>query len=151
MKLLEDSQYINADIQFLELVGPSREATLPETPLQFLELFFPQNVFEQLVKQTNLFYQYSKENSNKPLPPFQETTVPEIMAFLAMNIAMGLARLPSYDDYWRSGILRIPWLSSIMTRKSFRDISRYFHLADNRTNVEKGHPDYKIVQTWRSR
>ena len=143
-KSLGDDEYVNrnADVEFLEFTGPSREATLQETPLQFLELFFTQEVFKQLANQTNLFYQYLKENSNKPLPPFKETTVPEIMAFLGMHIAMGLGRLPIYDDYWRIGILRMQWFSSIMPRNRFRDILRYFHLVDNRKSVEKGHPDY---------
>ena len=59
----------------------------------------PWIVFQQLADQTNLFNQYLKENSNKPLPTFKETTVPEIMAFLGMHIAMGLGRLPIYDNY----------------------------------------------------
>ncbi|XP_057314098.1 piggyBac transposable element-derived protein 4-like isoform X1 [Hydractinia symbiolongicarpus] len=64
------------------------------------------------------------------------------MAFFGMVVAMGLARLPCYDDYWARGIMRMPWFASIMFRKRFRDILRYFHLVDNRKNVEKGHPNY---------
>ena len=45
-KSLGDDEYVNrnADVEFLEFTGPSREATLQETPLQFLELFFTQEV-----------------------------------------------------------------------------------------------------------
>ena len=81
-------------------------------------------------------------NSNKPLPPFKKTTVPEIMAFLGMIIAMGLAKLPAYDDYWRGGVGRMPWFASIMFRKRFREFQRYFHLVDNRNSVAKEHPCY---------
>lgn len=132
----------NAGVEFLEYTGPSRTAILPETPLQFLELFFTPEVFKQLADQTNLYYQYSRDTSRKPLPPFKETTTSEMMAFLGISIAMGIARLPSYDDYWKAGILNMPWFASIMTRKRFRELSRYFHLADNKKSVEKGHPDY---------
>ena len=60
-------------------------------------LFYTPEIFEQLADQTNLYYQHLKDTSNKPLPSFKETTVPEIKVFLGLLIAMGLAKLPAYD------------------------------------------------------
>ena len=64
------------------------------------------------------------------------------MEFLGINLAMGIGKLPSYDDYWGSGITRMLWFSSIMTRDRFRELSKYFHLVDNRATLDKNDPNF---------
>ena len=76
------------------------------------------------------------------MKPFKNVTVPEMKAFLGLIIAMAMGKLPTYDDYWKTGILQMPWFQSIMTRQRFRDILRYLHLVDNREIAEKDHPNY---------
>ena len=57
----------NADIQFIENSGPNRLAALPETPLQFLQLFFTDDIFEKISQQTNLYFDFVKNTSAKTL------------------------------------------------------------------------------------
>ena len=45
---------------------------------------------------------------------------------------MGVIRLREVDDYWSTdSILQHPWFSALMSRTRFRQIHRYFHVADN--------------------
>ena len=64
------------------------------------------------------------------------------MAFFGIIIAMGIAKLPEINDYWRTRILRMPWFGSIMSRNHFKVILRFLHLADNSKQLprnDKGH------------
>ena len=131
----------NADVEFVEYTGPSRQAKVPETPLQFLQLFFSDAIFEQLAEQTNLYFEYLKEQSTKKLD-FVKTNVAEIKAYLGIIIAMGMGKLPTYSDYWKKGVTNMQWFSSIMTRNRFQKLSTYFHLVDNKTAVNKDDPKY---------
>lgn len=112
------------------------------TPLELFQLFFTDEIFEQITEETNKYYQYLRQSSGKALKPFKNVTVPEMKAFLGLIIAMAMGKLPTYDDYWKTGILQMPWFQSIMTRQRFRDILRYLHLVDNREIAEKDHPNY---------
>jgi len=52
------------------------------------------------------------------------------MAFLGINIAIGMMYLPQVSDYWSTNkILATPWLSSIMARDHFYTLLRYLHLV----------------------
>ena len=61
-----------------------------------------------------------------------EFTADDILAFIGMDIAMGITCLPEIADYWaQEPILRSPRFPSVMTLKKFKAISRYPHFADN--------------------
>jgi len=79
--------------------------------------------------------------SNKQLK-FKKTNAAEIMALLGINVAMGIGKLPSYDDYWSTGVTRMPWFTSIMNRDRFRELCKYFHLVDNRATLDKDDPNF---------
>ena len=60
-----------------------------------------------------------------------------------MNIAMGIISLPSIKDYWSSNpILRHNWFSTVMSRKRFLEILRFFHIVDNTTAPSRSDPNY---------
>ena len=61
-----------------------------------------------------------------------QTDVPEMMAFVALLLCMGINKRPRYAMYWsRSEVLRSPLYPSTMSRNRFLAILRFFHLADN--------------------
>ena len=90
-------------------------AKIPETPLQFLQLFFTDDIFDTLVEQTNLYFDQVKSSSNKNLT-FQKTNQAEMKAYLGIVLAMGMGKLPSYEDYWDGNFLNMPWFSAVMSR-----------------------------------
>ena len=76
-----------------------------------------------------------------------DVTVEEILAFFGVVIAMGVTNLPQVFDYWSTeAILSMPWYSSIFSRTSFLQISRYLHLVDNTTQPPREHSRYKLFK-----
>ena len=63
-------------------------------------------------------------------------------AFFGINIAMGLAKLPSVHDYFLGGIKAIRWFQSIMSRDLFKNILKFLHLADNLTDLPRNDPKH---------
>ena len=62
----------------------------------------------------------------------------DLMAFIGLNIAMGMLHLPQIKDYWStSQILCTPWFPSIMSRDQFITILRYLHLVDSSVPAPK--------------
>jgi len=75
--------------------------------------------------------------------------VEEVQAFIAINIAMGLLKLPQIKDYWcRNDIIATPWFPAIMSRDRFFSIMRYLHIVDSAGQKRRGElgydPLYKI-------
>ena len=58
----------------------------------------------------------------------------ELLAYIGMNIAMGILRLPSIADYWTTEVLSTP---SVMPRDRFYAITRHFHLVDSTKQAKK--------------
>ena len=60
---------------------------------------------------------------------------------------MGLVQLPGIDDCWASiGIFNNPWFRSVLLRKRFRQISKYFHCVNNENTPSRDDPDYKLFK-----
>lgn len=65
------------------------------------------------------------------------------MAFIGMNIAMGVIPLPSLDEYWSiDPIMAHAWFPTVMSRNRFRQILRYLHVADNSKALDRNDPNY---------
>lgn len=77
---------------------------------------------------------------------WRPTDVPEMMAFVALLLCMGINKRPRYSMHWsRSEILRSPLYSATMARNRFTAILRFFHLANNR-DVEGDSPRDKLAK-----
>ena len=104
------------------------------SPLQIFQLYFCQAVWELMVTETNRYAQQtlSSHDTANPRSAWTPTCVPEMMAFVALLLCMGINRRPRYTMHWsRSQVLRSPIYASTMSRNRFSEILRYFHLADN--------------------
>ena len=59
---------------------------------------------------------------------FNEFYVEELQAFIGLQIAMGLLKLPQIKDYWcKNEIISTPGFPAIMPRDRFFTIMRYLH------------------------
>lgn len=83
-------------VDFWEKTGPN-VTDYAEMPIDFFYELFPETLIQDFVYQTNL-YVTQKSGGNNPYP----TTIDEVKNFLAINILMGIKKLPSYRDYWCS-------------------------------------------------
>jgi hypothetical protein len=78
------------------------------TPLKIFLKLFPEDLFELIVFQTNLY----ATQQNKPYKP---TSVEEIKIFFGINMVMAMKKLPSYRDYWStSSDLHDHYISPLM-------------------------------------
>ena len=97
--------------QFHYPTGSSQETKCAGTPLQVFQLLLTTTVLESIVHQTKLFASQKKVNLDFCL---------ELLAFIGLNIAMGVLRLPQVRDYWSTNeILSTPWFPSVMSRDRF--------------------------------
>ena len=115
--------------------GPLLRTKEYKTPLQNLQLFLTSDILESIVQQTKLFAIQKGIDLS--------FCIEELMAFLGINIAMGLLRLPQIRDYWsKSKILSTPFFSSVMSRDRFQTILRYLHLNDSSLQKKAGEEGY---------
>ena len=98
--------------------------------------------YDKIVTQSNLYAKQQRlaKNDNSPWNPI---TKEEMIAFIGVNIAMGVVQLPAGDDYWSvNPILAYPWFRSVFSSHRFRQILRYLHVTDNSQAVPRGNSDY---------
>ena len=116
-------------------LGPAPRTKNATTPIQTLQLFLTTVILNSIVQQTVLL----ATQKGKTL----DFCVPELMAFIAISVAMGMLRLPRVVDYWSThNILATPWFPSVMSRDRFLMILRYIHLADSSQQKKKGEDGY---------
>lgn len=116
-------------------VGPVPHTKSAKTPIKVLQLFLTGMLPQSIIAQSNNF----AESKGVVLNLRSE----ELLAFIGMNIAMGLLRLPQVRDHWATDeILSTPWFPSIMPRDRFFDIMRYLHLVDSSLQKKKGEDGY---------
>ena len=138
------------------LVGINHPLDSTAPPLAFLGLIFDDTFFQHLVDETNRYAHQClgarvatvasvsgspDEDAPRPIDnSWTDTTLPEIKAYIGMNILMGLRGHSDLTDIWSSRpCLHDSYLSKVMTRDRFRALSNHFHIVDN-TTVER---DYK--------
>lgn len=115
--------------------GPLPRTKTEKTPIKVFQLFMTMSVLGMIVTQTNAYAQEKDIALN--------LCVEELQAFVAMNIAMGMLRLPQIRDYWATDdILSTPWFPAIMSRDRFFQILRYLHLVDSSLQRKKGEEGY---------
>ena len=137
----ETFQNPNKDAPFLEYTGINRPSANAESVLDHFLLFFPLHVVDKIVDETNTYYQQLRSEKQLSGEPF-ETKREKLLAFLGINIAMGLAKLPTIEDYCRKGITHMPWFNSVMPRRKFQQVLRFLHLADNSKQLPRSDPNY---------
>ena len=113
----------------------------------YFDLFFTETVWEMLVAKTNRYQVQEKiKKPEKYKGEWHEVTKPEMQAFVGILIIMGIARLPSFAQYWRQNVFtHICGITSVFSRERFTQIWRYFHLADNATLAKHGEPGYDKI------
>lgn len=106
------------------------------TPLKILLKLFPDDLFDFIVFQTNLYA--TQENK-----PFQPTTIDEIKIFFGINLFMAIKKLPSYRDYWSTASdLHDYFIAPLMPMNRFGWLLGHLHLNDNSLQPKKGDPYY---------
>ncbi|CAH1970884.1 unnamed protein product [Acanthoscelides obtectus] len=135
----KDTVYINKPSKFEEEAGPNLPDII-ETPTDVFLHLFPEDLIDHIVFQTNL-YCVQKFGDGRNFVP---TTKDEIKVFFAVNLLMGVKRLPSYKDYWSSDeVLRDSFISGCISRDRFAWLLSNIHLNDNSVQPKKDQSSYR--------
>ena len=118
-------------------------------PLDYFKLFFPDGAFQLLCDQTN---QYATQYIDGPVPfpthsrfrKWEATTVSEMQAYVALQIAMGLCQKHELEDYWGTYWLTYTPFTDIMSRDRYELLTSFLHFADNAIDRPvRGEPGYE--------
>ena len=60
----------------------------------------PPELIHHFVEQTNLYADQVYRSEKPPKTPWRVVSLEEMLAFLGMNIAMGVVNLPELHMYW---------------------------------------------------
>ena len=119
------------------------------TPIDYFFLFFPPACFEHIVQETNRYaYQdlFDKADDSYAKRLWRETDRDEIMAFIGLRIAMGLCSQPSQRENWSTWWLTESNFTKVMSRDRSTLVGRYFHFSNNEHRIERGQPNYNLLQ-----
>jgi hypothetical protein len=132
-----------------EFIGTSRAnifwRSFP-TMLQLFEVFWTHYILRDIVRETNRYATVVDNDGNSMGGAgWVDFTVPELKAFMAIWLYMGMKRQPHIESYWhrRGSIYHCSTISKIMTRTRFKALTRCLHIT-NPTNYvrERDLPGY---------
>lgn len=115
------------------------------SPLEIFEHFLPTDFVEEIVNQTNNYYQYViNKNPASALKNYRPTDVNEMYTFFGVCLLMPLTKKHRLQDYWtKEFIIETPIFGQVMSRDRYFQILRFLHFCDN-DNIDKNDRLYKI-------
>ncbi|KAJ8971169.1 hypothetical protein NQ314_000846 [Rhamnusium bicolor] len=123
------------DENFLADFGPN-VPNYCETPLDFFLCLFPNELFEHIAFQTNLY-------ATQVGKSFASTNVKEIKRFIGLNLLMGIRRIPYYRDFWSSkSEIRDRYISAAKQRTRFHWLLANIHLNNNSVQPGRNSVDF---------
>jgi hypothetical protein len=123
---------------FTSFSGLARGNRITHSPLSFFQLMLPLSLVHHIaVSSSN--YAHSKHRHNGWC-----TTAAELYCFIAVQICMGIARLPQAHMYWNH-THHHPFVSSIMSRDRFIELQRYFYVTTPEQQQRCAGPLKKIL------
>ncbi len=123
----------DAKVSLVRLVRENLKAS--NKPIDYLDLFFDEEVFQLLVESTNR-NAMEKAANNSRKRKWENVSLGEMYNFLGIIILMGIWRAPAYKDYWETDEYHPSYpFASKMSLFRFEQIKRYFHV-EKRANEQ---------------
>lgn len=123
--------------KFDKRLSVNMRVTHKPPPIEFFDSFFPPDLVELLVEQTNIYAAQRKTLHWIP------TFVAEMRAYLGILILMGLHLLPDVNLYWSTDTFyRNPDIAQTFTQKRFKKLTENIHMNDNTKESARDKPDH---------
>ncbi|KAL2102438.1 hypothetical protein ACEWY4_001606 [Coilia grayii] len=124
-----------------------KEMSNDNSALNFLSLFLSDDFWDLITKETNRYaHQFLASNDLQPNSRFHEwydVTIPEMKAFIALHLSMGVVEKHELVDYWSEFWLTYtPGFGKIMSRNRFQIILSFLHFNDNQNYIGRGQPGH---------
>lgn len=119
--------------------------------LQFIEIFFDEDLVTLIVNETNRYAeQYMQgENSSQRLSQWHPTTNNEIRTFLAVILLQSIVSLPEQKLFWsKNPLLQVPIFPKIISYRRFLLLKKFLHFSDNASYEPASHPCPKLNKIW---
>ena len=111
--------------------------------MNYFHLLWPEWLWKTIADETNRYAEQKIEKSGHADPRWHPTTAMEIRAFIAINIMMGIKRLPAIWCYWSTNpAYGCQWISGTMPQTRYFKMSQYLHVRDNSDMLRRGQPGY---------
>lgn len=94
-----------------------------KSPLDYFFDFFSADIIDIIIQNTNL---YAVQRNLKSVNITRE----ELLDFIAINLLMGVVKMPAYRDYWKKD-LRYSLVADVMSLKRYEQIRQFLHFVDN--------------------
>ncbi|UYV64935.1 hypothetical protein LAZ67_3002506 [Cordylochernes scorpioides] len=140
-------------LTFGEVCGPQHLPPSIIRPIEYFLFFITMNLMKDIVTFTNKCAQTFLESNRDNLPPFsmklawKDTTLDEMMAFIAVILNMGNVKKNQIRDYWsKNELLETPWFGKVMSRGRFELLYSCFSLIDESNLVPSSHSDYNPTE-----
>ena len=108
-----------------------------ETELGYFQCFLTPSLIDTIAANTTLYAKF------KQAPAGWATTSAEVWRFIAVHIFMGIIDLPYLHMYWEEGVSQ-PYVANAFSRNRFKELLRYFHIAEPTPRGVKRTVDEKI-------
>ena len=115
--------------------------------MDYFSLFFPDEALTLMAEETNRYaMQYLDSTCDFPqnsrFHKWHDTSVEQMKAYLALQIAMGLCQKPSLEDYWSTYWLTFTDFKRVMPRNRFELLQTFLHFSDITKQIPKGQEGY---------
>lgn len=106
-------------------------------PLEYFIDFFPEELIDIIVQNTNLYANYTHAKA------WTDVTKQEMKAYFGLIILMSINPLADINTYWSTDeFFRNPVICKVMPSKRFKKISQNLHISNITTEAPRNSPDY---------
>ena len=116
-------------------------------PVDYFSLSYPDEVLTLMVEETNRYAMQYLDSTcdflqSSPLHKWYDSSVEDIKAYLALQIAMGLCQKPSLEDYWSTYWITFTDFERVMPRNRFEILLTFLHFNDITKQIPNGQEGY---------